>query len=384
MPGFGSGLASGLSALATGALEGRAISMREILAEKARKEADARQAAAQQLQQDEFNERKEQSRIGNLMKGYTPASTSITTEPDQPPVNTDVISDPSKSFGDALSGGMGPFAPASSPDAGSGDHAPPLTSLDTPPTVPSLGSVPRVKVINTPENYDPTQSGAAAMLGIKGDQSRHLAADRQTAQLAAIALRDMDAADRADAANRSREKVGAGHDAARRATAGAAVGRPLTETAKEAAKAKMLDGLMQYHGSEGALRSYLDDSDVGKGAVQKFGITDADITAAVGRATGHRVDQVVHADPRHPMRAIARSDSARTAIVNRMHGGSATTSAPGTETPPNAAGPGGASPAAAPAGGADPLAQQRADYDAAAAALTKQKKNPADVLGPRP
>lgn len=364
MPSFASGLVNAASAGLSGAMQGQVESTRALLAERARREISARAAAAQELATRAESHREEQDRIRNLTLGYTPASTSVQLE--QPPADAGPTP---VSFGDALEGGLGPFAPASKAEAGASiDRAP---SLMKPLDPNALGVIPKVRVVNTPESYDPLKSASAAAIELRGNQARVTAADQHTARLAEIALRES-GQDRRNAASNSTRIRAAEISANARSSGGGAGGgggRPMTETAKEAAKAKMLDGWMQYHGTEPALRQYISESDVARGAIQRLGITDADITAAVGRATGRGVNSAVRLDQYDPAGGAARMDTARTAIVARVQSPKTkpTTPRAGTEAPPRVPSAPAAPTRSAPTANS---AQEKLMYDRAVQAIT--------------
>jgi hypothetical protein len=228
-----------------------------------------------QLERDREERQRDHEARMELASGIIRGGASIERlpEPSAEPVAPTIAGALSRRF-DSSGGAMPqPDAPAPAPDLAPG----------------SLGSIPRIRVVDTPDRYDPDQDRtrvrALDAIGARGGETRRTEEVRQQGRVDRDAARHTFKLEEiADKAARDAERSAA-HDSRVTARVGAGgAGRPLTANGKEVAKRTLLDGLVGYHKDEAGLRQYLSGDDVGKSSVEKYGITDADIAAALGRA----------------------------------------------------------------------------------------------------
>jgi hypothetical protein len=275
----------------------------------------ARQDAQLQLERQRDERQSEHERRMSMASGIVPGETHVELAPPAAPPQAAMPS--IRDAFDRADLGAG-TSPAAAPSA-----------LQTPVTEGSLGSIPRVRVTSTPEHYDPqydrVYTRTMNAIGARGTEARQTEEVKQGGRVDRDAARHTfkleEQADKATAdAERSAAHDGrvgtasAAHDGRVAARVGATGARTLTANAKEAIKSKLLDGLVGYHGDESKLRDYLTNDDVGKGTIDKYGITESDITAALGRSKNHVTDQVVRAaGTGSPERAAQRVRAARAA-----------------------------------------------------------------------
>lgn len=316
-----------------------------------RKQAEhAQRRQDEQLKLDREKEERQRDHEARmeLASGIIRGGTSITRRPD--PVDGATTS---PTIADAFRQGFdtppaGGALPHSVLDPGSGGALPQREgtpgispALTTPIRVGSLGRVPSLDVTTTPDRYDPDQDRSRIRtldaIGARGDVAASLEDRRQVGRTALEGQRqagrvDRDAArhtfkleEQADAAA-ARAQQSAAHDSRVTARGPGGQAHELTANGKEVAKRVLLDGLVGYHGDEAKVRGYLTEDEIGRESATKYGITEADITAAVGRAQSHVADQVVRAAGiGSPTRAAARVRDARAA--SRTSGASASTGA---------------------------------------------------------
>lgn len=206
------GLANALTTGATSALDQQALNLREVVKEKARKEAQARQDRL-----DAQKEELEQAKL--LASGVTPASTKITlanAPTDEPPPPSDFDAAMTR-IGTA--NGM-PTAPARGPFAGPG-----------PVRLPKM---PVLDVQETPATFDPSKSAAGS-----------LEAQREKARADAL-QKTLESRESEGQLNReSREAISANHERIRQAKLGELHGRAVTGTARLQHIARMARQYMQ-------------------------------------------------------------------------------------------------------------------------------------------
>lgn len=274
--------------------------------------AHAMQKQDQQLQLERDKEERQRDHEARmeLASGIIRGGTSITRRPD-----------PAGAGGAGGAGGETSPTIADAFNRGLAPAAAPTSSLERPVTEGALGRVPSLDVRTTPDRYDPNQDRtrvrALDAIGARGVQASALEDQRQQGRTDLQAARHtFKLEEQADAAA-DRATLSAAHDTrvtARGPGGGRGSAGSLTANGKEAAKRVLLDGLVGYHGDEQKVRSYLTEDDVGKESATKYGITDADIVAAVGRAQNHVADQVVRGTATaRPERAATRVREARTA-----------------------------------------------------------------------
>jgi hypothetical protein len=323
----------------------------------------AREDAQLELERQREERQAEHERRMAMASGVVPGSTTVERVP------TAASPAPEMASGATIRGAFAhgldapPATPVqtSAPEA-AGAPAPdaPARGLTTPVTEGSLGEVPHLQVRTTPDRYDPAYDRVRVRtldaIGARGAEARQTEDARQQGRVDRDAARHTykleELADKA-ARDASRSKA---HDdrVTARGPAGSGGARgALTANGKEVAKRTLLDGLVSYHGDEQKVRDYLTSDEIGKGSAEKYGVTDADITAAVGRARRHEVDQTVHdmGAGRKPEKAAARIRGARDAVTRGAAGaasgasGGTPSTSPASGAPSGGAGSGGSMPA---------------------------------------
>jgi hypothetical protein len=296
------------------------------------------QDAQLQLEREREEREAERDRNAAMANGVVPASTSVTRTP-----AAAAPAAPIGTIADALSARFN-AAPA------------PTSPLEKPVDLPAFQGV---NVTNEPAHYDPTYDprrirvldGIDRRGAVQGDleekkQAGRIDRDaaRHTFKLEEDAERAARAAERSADHDRRVSARGAAHDSRVTARGGAAGTRPLSANGQEVVKRTLLDGLVGYHGDETKVRDYLANDDVGKGTVQKYGITDADISAAVGRAQSKTEARDFSASTGFQRSNFDTPEAAgarvrrthETATPKRVRVGPATPSAPAAGGPPAA------------------------------------------------
>jgi hypothetical protein len=284
MSSFGSGLIGALAAGAGGYAEGQQIGARELVAALARKRALERQAAQDQLQREEFEHRKETDAANLMTRGYTPASTEITTEAPAP------VTAPIPTFDAALEHGL--EAPAGPP-----------SSLTTPITEGSLGTIPKVRVVDTPASFDP-MAGTQGALEKMREEAR--AEEHQ---------KTLDSQEkRATAANQSRELIAKLRAANAAQRSGASGTRPMTANARESNARQAAKALLNIHGSKEAALAWL-ASPEGEAARQQ-GVQPFHFDVAAGlQQEGDTRAAIGMSHTMKPERAVERVRGVRAAVT---------------------------------------------------------------------
>jgi hypothetical protein len=293
----------------TGYGEGELENRQRAIALAALRRKEQADADREQLARDQFEEKKQQDHIRNVIAGYTPSSTTVTTEepgvedatlaPKPPMLPTE------QSFGDVM-------------DATGRANAMPTTPATGPLTPPPvrLGGVPKLRVIDTPESYDPTAGEKGALA-------------RQRIDAAATARQEtLDSLEaRATAANKSRELT-ARLRAANRA-AGSQGSRQITATAKERNARQAAQAYIAIHGDVDAAKTWLASPEGADARAQ--GVTANHLEIAAGLRK--------EADT-HAAMGIARGATAATAVkrVRDVRTAAATPAPPPAPAPPRPVG----------------------------------------------
>lgn len=304
MPSYASGLASALARGIGGYATGEEIGSRDLINEIAKRQAGQRADEELQLKKDELQARRDQANAKLVTQGYTPASTSITTEPSDP-----ATAAPAPSFRDFLTHGLGTTAApvtapggiplvtgngSATPADGSPTDGPPAEasalSLTTPITAGSLGTLPKLKVTDTPASFDP-------MAGTQGS----LEAAREAARAGRLTA-TLDSREAVAEANRKSRVLIA---QVRAANGGAAGGsRPMTANAKETNARQAAKALLVIHQDDpDALKAWLagpDGADARAQGITPFHVDlaaglvrDADTKTAIGFSKGMKPERAV-------------------------------------------------------------------------------------------
>lgn len=298
--GYGTGLLGAVTAGATGYTQGALEAQKQAILRAAVKRKQEQEDAARARQETQDAEAREQRRVENLMKGYTPGGTTVTVEEpgagDAPTGARQTPAQPTdRTFDDALA------------TAGAAAGLPTTAArgpLDG-PAAPRLGGVPRVKVVTTPESFDPAKSSAGYLEGererARAEGRRETLDSQETRSAEAIASRERIA--------KSRE-LGA---AARAKMRAAGASRTLTPNARLQYSQTAAKGLLGIHGTPDAAKAFLASPDgadlraagVTPGAIDIVGglRAEADTRTATGMA-GHM----------RPERAVAAVRGVRTAM----------------------------------------------------------------------
>jgi hypothetical protein len=292
MPSFASGLVDALAKGVTGYAQGEEIARRQLVTELARKRAEERQARLDE-------EKRLVDRATMRSKGYTPASTAITLEPPGPAAPAPATFDSTLArAADATGLGTTP------------------SPFDAPPVKEgSLGMIPKVRVVETPESFDPlagTQGMMEAMReGARADALQRTLDSREAEGAANRASQEK----RAAAGNQSRELIAKLREANTARRLSGTGGRQITANAREANARQAAKALLNIHGSKEAALAWLASPD--GAAAREQGVQPFHFDVAAGlQQEGDTRAAIGMSHTMKPERAVERVRGVRAAAAS--------------------------------------------------------------------